>query len=79
MEDDPAYPALFAEAKARAVTAWEDEAVRRATEGVFEPNTYQGEFVYPVKGWRGRPGNWQVSRELRLATGFRSIAKSRSA
>lgn len=55
MKDDPAYPALFAEAKARAVTAWEDEAVRRATEGVFEPNTYQGEFVYPVKGYEVDP------------------------
>jgi hypothetical protein len=27
----------------------EDEAIERATKGVFEPNQYQGEFVYPKK------------------------------
>ena len=55
MADDPAYPALFADAKARAVQAWEDEAVRRANEGVFEPTTHQGAFVYPVKGFAKNP------------------------
>src|ERR1019366_8190200 len=46
---------LFAKAKAKAVKAWEDEAVRRANEGVFEPNVYQGAFVYPVKGYGVNP------------------------
>ena len=52
LKDDPDYPALFAEAKARAVDAFEDEAKRRAVEGVFEPTTHQGAFVYPVIGYR---------------------------
>jgi len=48
MENDTDYPALFAAAKAQAVQAWEDEAVSRAVDGVFEPNTFKGQFVYPV-------------------------------
>ena len=51
MANDPEYPALFADAKAKAAQSWEDEAVRRATEGVFEPNTFKGEFVYPIVGY----------------------------
>lgn len=46
LRDDPAYPALFAAAHAQAADALESEAVLRATVGVYEPNTYQGEFVY---------------------------------
>jgi hypothetical protein len=52
IKEDPAYPALFADAKAKAVQCWEDEAVRRANDGVFEPNTYKGDFVYPITGYR---------------------------
>src|ERR1017187_220053 len=55
LKEDPDYPALFAEAKARAVQAWEDEAVKRATEGVFEANSHQGAFVYPIKGFHKNP------------------------
>jgi hypothetical protein len=51
LANDPEYPALFEAAKARAVQSWEDEAVRRAVEGVFEPNKFKGEFVYPVVGY----------------------------
>jgi len=55
MANDPEYPALFAEAKRKAGQSWEDEAVRRATEGVFEPNTHQGSFVYPIVGYMVDP------------------------
>ncbi len=55
LKEDPAYPALFAEARAKAVDAWEDECIRRANEGVFEPNTHQGAFVYPIKGYEVDP------------------------
>src|ERR1022692_1896646 len=48
--NDPAYPALFAEAKLKAGQELEDEAVERAMVGVFEPITYKGAFVYPVIG-----------------------------
>jgi hypothetical protein len=51
MKDDPEYPALFAEAKLKAADMLQDEATRRATDGVFEPNVFKGEFVYPVKGY----------------------------
>ena len=51
LADDPAYPALFKAAKVRAADVLKDEAVRRAHDGVFEPNTYKGQFVYPVKGY----------------------------
>ena len=44
---DPAYAARFADIKAEACQSLEDEAVERATRGVFEPNVFQGKFVYP--------------------------------
>jgi hypothetical protein len=47
MEHDPAYPALFADAKIQAIQDWEDEAVERATVGVFEPTTYRGSKPKP--------------------------------
>lgn len=55
MKEDPAYPALFAEAKAKAIQSWEDEAITRANEGVFEPFQYQGQFVFPIKGYEKDP------------------------
>ena len=55
LKEDPAYPALFATARAKAIDAWQDEAIRRAVDGVFEPLTYKGEFVYPVIGFHEDP------------------------
>ena len=55
LKDDPTYPALFKEAKAKAIDAWEEEVIQRAVEGVFVPNTYKGEFVYPVIGFHEDP------------------------
>jgi hypothetical protein len=45
--ESPAYAAKFEDAKEEAAQTLEDEAVERATRGVFEPTVYQGEFTYP--------------------------------
>lgn len=47
MKEDPQYPELFEDARRRAVDLLEEEAVKRARDGVFEPCTYKGEFVFP--------------------------------
>lgn len=47
LDKDPSYPARFAAAQDQAAQTLEDEAVERATTGVFEPTVYQGEFTYP--------------------------------
>lgn len=41
------YEELFADAAEVAAQTLEDEAVRRAHEGIDEPLVYQGEFTYP--------------------------------
>lgn len=48
LKKSPRYAKAFAEAKLRAAQSLEDEAVERATVGVFEPTVYQGEFTYPM-------------------------------
>jgi len=45
MHEDADYKAAFAEAEKRAVMALEDEAVRRAREGVRRPVRYKGKIV----------------------------------
>lgn len=47
MKSDPKYPARYKEALERATDAAEDEMRRRAVIGVYEPNIFQGRFVYP--------------------------------
>lgn len=69
---DSDYPARFKQAHREAQQALEDEATYRATVGVFEPNVYQGRWIYPqeqyeiepatrfkpaVMGWRDIPGS----------------------
>ncbi len=46
LREDEEYPAAFALAYAEAAQTLEDEAVRRANEGVLEPITYQGGYCY---------------------------------
>lgn len=46
--DDATYADAFAKLRDEAADILEDEAVERATKGVFEPTVYQGEFTYPV-------------------------------
>ncbi len=48
---DPAYESKFREAMRHAVDAWEDECIKRAVEGTFEPLKHKGDFVFPVIGF----------------------------
>jgi hypothetical protein len=45
LRQDPSYPPRFKEAQARAAQALEDEAVRRAHEGLRKPILYKGKPV----------------------------------
>jgi hypothetical protein len=54
--DDPEYPAQFAAAQREAAQILEDEAIRRANEGVLEPLTYKGRFQYKTRPKRGADG-----------------------
>jgi hypothetical protein len=47
LKNDPEYPARFREALALATDLAEDRMRQLALEGVFEPNVFQGRFVYP--------------------------------
>lgn len=56
MEKDPDYPALFEQAQREAAQTLEDEAVRRAHEGVVMPILYHGRVCYEaVLGPDGQP------------------------
>src|ERR1022692_2427202 len=46
LRKDATYPARFAEARERATQTLQDEAVRRAVEGVRRPVLYRGKQVY---------------------------------
>lgn len=71
LRSDADYHVEFREAVIEAADALQDEAVERAMVGVFEPNVFQGRFVYPqeeyvvkeahgrepeVRAWRDKPG-----------------------
>ena len=76
--EDEEYAAAFAQAGIEAGDCIEDEAVERAMKGVYEPNVYQGQFVFP-QIWNeekerfidqpGAPplGTWKKSDSLLLA------------
>jgi hypothetical protein len=46
LEEDAEYAAAFARAQLEAAQSLEDEAVRRAHQGLAEPIVYQGQFQY---------------------------------
>jgi hypothetical protein len=46
MREDATYPTRFAQARERAAQSLEDEAVRRAMEGIRRPVLYRGKQVY---------------------------------
>lgn len=48
-EEDPAFAAAWDRAEKVGVTALEDEAKRRAFEGVDEPLTHQGQITYELE------------------------------
>jgi hypothetical protein len=47
LKEREGYADAFADAVSEAAAGLEDLAVERATKGVYEPNIWQGEFVYP--------------------------------
>jgi hypothetical protein len=55
MRDDPAYPERFARTHAEAAQSLKDSAVEKAMVGVFEPNVFQGRFVYPQEEYVVKP------------------------
>jgi hypothetical protein len=55
LQEDPAYKAAFEAAHQVAIAVLEDEAIRRAVEGVEEPLTYQGQFQYADLDDDGNP------------------------
>jgi hypothetical protein len=58
LKDDDGYALDFKAALEQAAQTLEDEAVRRANEGVLEPLVYQGQFSYkqrPAKDAEGKP------------------------
>jgi hypothetical protein len=54
-EPDGKYRAAYEAAKEQAAQSLEDEAVSRATKGVFEPNVFQGRFIYPQEQYESEP------------------------
>jgi hypothetical protein len=57
LQEDEAYRGDFEEAKELAAQLLEDEAVRRAHEGVLEPLVYQGQFSYKQRPKKDGSGN----------------------
>jgi len=57
LEEDPEYVKAFSAAKVEAAQLLEDEAIRRAHEGVDEPLTYKGQFTYKTRPKKDRNGN----------------------
>jgi hypothetical protein len=55
LKADPDYFARFQEADAHATQSLEDEAMERAMRGVFEPNVFQGRFIYPQEEYEETP------------------------
>lgn len=55
-DDDPAFAAQWDHALRIGVTALEDEASRRAFEGMNEPLTHQGQFTYLYETRKGEDG-----------------------
>ena len=49
LKEDPDYPARFNEVRDEAAQMLEDEAVRRANEGVAEPVVYQGALCFETR------------------------------
>lgn len=49
LDEDAEYPAKFKTASEQAAQLLEDEALRRAHEGIEEPLVYQGQFTYKQK------------------------------
>jgi hypothetical protein len=77
LKDDEGYAIAFAAASEQAAQLLEDEAVRRAYEGVEEPLVYQGEFTYPsVPDPKGRHEEVDlVTGEVTMSSGWKKSRK----
>jgi hypothetical protein len=80
MKLDPLYPARFSDAKAMGDDALEDEARLRATKGVYEPNVFQGKFIFPREQYIVTPaipaGDWKdegAKPETPAVMGWRDV------
>jgi hypothetical protein len=69
LRDDPEYPARFKQAQTEAAQSLEDEASYRAMVGVFEPNVYQGRWIYPQEEYEITPATRTRPAEM----GFRDV------
>lgn len=73
MRADAAYLALFKQAQTEAAQSLEDEASYRAMVGVFEPNVYQGRWLYPQEEYEIEP----ASRNKPAEMGYRDVPGSK--
>ena len=73
MREDAAYLALFKQAQTEAAQSLEDEASYRAMVGVFEPNVYQGRWLYPQEQYEIEP----ASRNKPAEMGWRDVPGSK--
>jgi hypothetical protein len=73
MREDADYLARFKQAQIEAAQSLEDEASYRAMVGVFEPNVYQGRWLYPQEEYEIEP----ASRGKPAKTGYRDVPGSK--
>jgi hypothetical protein len=57
LADDPDYPKQFEAAQREAAQILEDEAIRRAHEGIVKPLTYKGQFSYKTRPKKNADGS----------------------
>src|SRR4051812_27137963 len=68
LDEDPDYPREFAAAQREAAQVLEDEAIRRAHEGILEPLTYRGQFSYKTRPRKDAAGNILKDKDGRVQT-----------
>lgn len=68
LADDRDYVLRFEAAKVEAAQILEDEAIRRAHEGVLKPLTYRGRFSYKTRPRKDANGNVIRDKEGRVQT-----------
>ena len=73
MREDAAYLALFKQAQTEAAQSLEDEASYRAMVGIFEPNVYQGRWLYPQEEYEIEPATRNKPAEM----GWRDVPGSK--
>ena len=72
MREDADYRTRFKQAQIEAADSLEGEASHRALVGVFEPNVYQGRFIYPQEEYEIEP----ATKHAPAKTGWRDVPGS---